>query len=179
MKVCLFWAASVALSATDAPRGPEAPELNRKVLEFARDNVGRKVGDGECATLAAEALRAAGAKGLSTGRDGEYVWGRLVRAVTPGGKTAGDVLPGDVLQFRDAVLAGRVGRSTVESTYRHHTAVVAAVKQDGKVVEVLHQNYAGPGDDDEARLKVRRTTLRLGELKRGWVKVYRPTPDGE
>jgi hypothetical protein len=179
MKVRVLSAAAVVvLLAADAPKEAEVPELNKKVLEFARDKLGEKVGDGECATLVAQAFRAAGAKGLAM-VEGEYVWGKLVRAVTPKSNMAGEVLPGDVLQFRDAVLVGRVGGGTMESTYSHHTAIVAAVKDGGRVVEVLHQNYGDFRSGDEERRKVQRTTLRFSDLKKGSVKIYRPQPRSE
>jgi hypothetical protein len=177
MRRRLFSAAVVALLlAADAPKEPEVPELNKKVLAFARDQLGKKVGDGECATLATAALRAAGARGLSRSDGGEYIWGELVRTVTPRTNLMGEVRPGDLLQFRDVVMTGRVGRDTVESSYPHHTAIVTAVKNDGKVLEILHQNAGGAGADDEQRRKVQQATLRLSDLKQGSVKIYRPLP---
>jgi hypothetical protein len=159
----------------DAPKETEVPELNKKVHTFAQANLGKKVGDGECATLAVRALRAAGARGWSTS-GGEYVWGKLVRTVTPNKNVAGDVLPGDILQFKDAFLSGKVGRETIEYTYPQHTSIVAAVKEDGKVVELLHQNVGNFDARDEDRRKVQRSTLRFADLKKGTVKIYRPSP---
>jgi hypothetical protein len=171
---------SVFLLAADAPKEAETPELNKKVMTFAKEHLGEKVGDGECATLAVQALRQAGARGLVFADDGAYVWGKLVRTVTPGANLTGEALPGDILQFRDAVLAGRVGGSTFEASYPHHTSVVEAVKADGKVVEVLHQNFGDFRAKEEDRRKVQRTTLSFEDLKKGSVKVYRPAPrDGD
>jgi hypothetical protein len=177
MKVrILLVPAMVLLLAAGDPKEPDVPELNRKVLEFARNNLGKKVGDGECATLAARALRKAEARRSSTSRDGGYVWGKLVRTVTPGTHLTGDVLPGDILQLRGAVFAGKAGGNTYEFTYALHTAIVAAVKDDGKVVKVLHQNAGDFAAPDAERRKVQRTTLRFDELKKGSVKIYRPLP---
>jgi hypothetical protein len=172
----LLLPAMVLLLAADDSKKPDIPELNKKVLEFARDNLGKKVGDGECATLAALALRKAEARRWSTSRTGEYVWGKLVRTVADGTNLTGDVLPGDILQFRGVVFAGRAGGRTFESTYPLHTAIVAAVKNDGKVVEVLHQNAGNFAAPAAERRKVQRTTLRFAELKKGSVKIYRPLP---
>lgn len=169
-------AAMLCLLAADAPKGPEVPELNQKVLQYARDNLGKKIGDGECATLAAEALRTAGAKRMTTSPAGEYIWGELVRTVTPRENVTGAVQPGDLLQFRDAVVTGRVGRNTITWTYSHHTAIVAEVKKDGAVVEILHQNTGFARGGDEERRKVQRNSLDFTGLKRGWVKIYRPLP---
>jgi hypothetical protein len=161
------WAcvALVVLSATvvglraRAEGDSEVPGLNKKVLEFARDKLGEKVGDGECATLAVQALSAAGGEGFSDPGEGDYVWGKLVRTVTPGENSTGEVLPGDIVQFRDVI--------TSEATFPHHTAIVETVKGDGADVELLHQNI------NDVR-KVQRTTLRFGDLKKGSVKIYRP-----
>jgi hypothetical protein len=171
---------TVFLLAADAPKEAETPELNKKVVTFARERLGEKVGDGECAILAVQALRHAGAQGLAFAEDGSYVWGKLVRTVTPGANLTGEVLPGDILQFRDAVLAGRVGDSTFEASYPHHTSIVEAVKADGKVVELLHQNFGEVRAKDGDRRKVQRTTLSFEDLKKGSVKIYRPVPrDGK
>jgi hypothetical protein len=172
----LLMPAMLLLLGADDPNKPEVPELNRKVLEFARDNLGKKVGDGECATLAARALHKAEARRSSTSRDGGYVWGKLVRTVTADTNLTGDVLPGDLLQFRDTVLAGKAGRNTFEATYPLHTAIVESVKGDGKVVVVLHQNVGDFAAPDAERRKVQRTTMRFDELKKGSVKIYRPLP---
>lgn len=74
-----------------------------------------KVGNGQCTSLAVEALAAAGARGM--GRDfpkrGDYVWGEQValleydhRAVA-GLESLTKVKPGHIIQFRNARLAGR------------------------------------------------------------------------
>lgn len=168
--------AIVLLLAADAPKEPEAPELNKKVLEFARASLGEKIGDGECATLAARALREAGARRFVITREGEYIWGKLVRTVKPGENVTGEVLPGDIVQLRGALLTGKIGSDTFEHTYPQHTAIVAAVKDDGKVVELLHQNTGAFNARDEERRKVQRSTLRFGDLKKGTAKIYRPQP---
>ena len=89
---------------------------------------------------------------------------------------AGEVLPGDIVQLRDAVLVGKIGGDTFEYVYPLHTAIVAAVKNEGKVVELLHQNVGAFNARDEDRRKVQRTTLRFGDLKKGTAKIYRPQP---
>ena len=166
----------VFLLGADAAKEPAVPDANKKVLEFCEANLGKKVGDGECATLATHALRKAKVKPSSYSiRTADYVWGKLVRTVTAGTNLTGDVLPGDILQFRDAVFKGKVGRTTVGATFSHHTAIVAAVKKDGKVLEILNQNTGGAGQSDEERRTVQRGTIRFEHLQKGgWVKIYRP-----
>jgi hypothetical protein len=160
----------------DTAKEPDVPEVNAKVLEFCRANLGKKIGDGECTSLAAAALRQAKAK-RSTTRDKEYVWGKLVRTVTAKTNLTGDVLPGDVLQFRDAHFKKKIEGGTIEATYPQHTAIVAAVKDEGKVVEVLHQNVGDSRQTDRERRTVQRATIHFNQLQKGgWVKIYRPVP---
>lgn len=175
VRVCLILAMALLL-AMDAPKEAEVPELNQKVLAFAKDQLGKKVGDGECATLAVQALREAKAKPWFISSEGEYIWGKLVRTVTPKSNLSGEALPGDIVQFRDVTTAGKVGGTSFEASYSLHTAIIAAVKDEGKVVELLHQNFGEIQAKDEDRRKVQRSTLRFEDLKKGSIKVYRPEP---
>src|SRR3954471_6702875 len=90
----------------------EVPPVNEKVLDYAKKKLGEQVGNGECWTLANDAVLAAGGKSSPSYTDspaqGDYVWGELVFGVSAkGGKQTEDagkkaVAPGDVVQFRDA-----------------------------------------------------------------------------
>jgi hypothetical protein len=154
-----------------------AQDLNQKVVRYCEQNLGRQVGDGECAALAAAALRSAGA--IVRLRDhpnpGDYVWGRFIMdcEAAGGGQvgsgTGDNVRPGDVIQFRNAVFRGRTSTGTYTSTARHHTAVVYRVSNDDMVFTVLHQNSGG-------RRYVTTKTFNLHDLKEGWVRIYRPLP---
>jgi len=159
-------------------RAPELPPLNRGVLDFARGQVGRSVGDGECTALAVAALSAAGgARPEFRGSGGDYVWGEEVT-------DRREVLPGDILQFRAAVFRGRDdlgdGRwFTWRQDYPHHTAVVAEVRGGGKTLVLLHQNTLTGGAPEDDRKLVKETTLRVDALQPGGrVWVYRPQADG-
>jgi hypothetical protein len=157
----------------------DPPALGDKVVAFCEKHKGEQVGRGECADLAQLALRSAGAKGQ--GRDspnpGDYTWGDVVFILEQGifgPQAAGeskDLLPGDVVQFRDTKFEGKRpdGKGTYSMTFPHHTGVVAAVADNGKAVKIYHQNYAG-------KRVVMDTTLRLDDLKEGWIRVYRPVP---
>lgn len=155
------------------------PPLNQKVVEFARSNLGKPVGDGVCITLAVEALREADARRVSF-RDlsGDYVWGELV----PDFK---DVLPGDILQFRDAVFQGQrsIGRGRTlrwRQDYPHHTAIVARVERGGKTLSIYHQNVAVQGRPESEKGNVSEGELRMDSLQKGgWVRAYRPVARGE
>lgn len=157
------------------------PPLNAKVLDFARSKAGEQVGNGECWTLANDAVVAAGGKSSPAYTDApgkeDYVWGELVVAVTvKGGKQTTEgtgtksVLPGDIVQFRDAKFEGaRPGGGTYSMTAPHHTAVVTTASPDGRVLGILHQNW-------NWKRTVADATLTLSDLKGGWVRVYRPQP---
>ena len=157
---------------------PEGSTLNQAVVKFARDQMGKKVGDGECSTLAIKALESAGAKttidfGVS-GLDKDYQWGTLV-------KDYADVLPGDVVQFRNAVTVTKtitkMGKRNVTRhttrTYAHHTAIVATNPGRGKF-KVFEQNVGGPEATEEAKRKVYEKDLDLAGLTQGTVWIYRP-----
>ncbi len=157
---------------------PELPPLNASVLEYARDHLGEKVTNGQCTSLAVEALRVAGAKRFPMGgTEGDFVWGRPVESFK-------DALPGDVLQFRDAVFKGKRALSnnrtlTWREDYPHHTAIVADVKERGKVVKILHQNTGPDEKSDAEKMIVQEGTLRLDALKPGGkIWIYRPVPIG-
>jgi hypothetical protein len=157
---------------------PPLPPLNEKVFEFAKSNLGKPVGDGICITLAVEALREAGARRASF-RDpkGDYEWGELVPDMK-------DALPGDILQFRDAVFKGQRslgrGRTTRwHAEYLHHTAIVAKVERQGKLITIYHQNVATKGKGEAEKGNVQEGELRMESLQKGgWVKAYRPVPAG-
>ena len=153
----------------------EPPGLNSAVLSACRGQIGRRVGNGQCTSLASNALAAAGAAGIT--RDfpaaGDYVWGTLVTVVSAeaagvkGIPTLAEVRGGDIIQMRDVLLNG--GTPTGGS-YRmaanHHSAVVEAADPARGTLTVLHQNWNGG--------PVRRDVLNLGDLKRGWLRIYRP-----
>ena len=105
--------------------------LNEKVVEFARDRRGQKVGDGSCLTLATAALRASGGKVFPFNRpDANYIWGDLVESPR-------DALPGDIVQFRDAEFKGKTWVTrrrwvSWHQNYPHHTAIVSDVAEKGQ-----------------------------------------------
>jgi hypothetical protein len=165
---------AVALPLAD---GPALPPLNAKVLEFAREHQGKQVGDGQCLALAVEALSHAGAKRYPVEGAGDFVWGRRLDSTA-------EALPGDVLQFRDAVFKGEKVTSSSRRwwthTFAHHTAVVARVRKTkkGLLVTVLHQNVGPTGRDESRRKVVQETTLNMAELQPGGhVWAYRPVEE--
>jgi len=130
----------------DAKGGKGAPQqsLSDRVLAFARQRIGQVHGDGECFTLADDALRQANAKSAAdfgqVGPDIDYVWGKTVA------RTA--LQPGDIIQLRDyhAEISSNTdnpdGSSESDSKSEarpHHTAIVESVGSGGTVT-VLEQN---------------------------------------
>lgn len=158
------------------PEMAAATHLGKQVLAFCAERVGVKVGDGQCATLAVQALAAARGRGM--GRDfpnrGDYVWGRqvvLIEAERKGVKgliSLAAVKAGDIVQFRDARLEGvnRNGGGTYWMSAPHHTAVVAAVDPNKSTLVVYHQNWG--------KKIVRKDVMYLPDLKSGWLRIYRP-----
>jgi hypothetical protein len=157
----------------DAKMDP--PGLNSAVLSYCRGRIGRHVGDGQCTSLATHALAKAGAAGISGDfpAPGDYVWGTFVtmvsaeRAGVKGIPTLTRVRGGDIIQMRNVLLEGR---GPVGGTYwmqaNHHTAVVESVNPARGTITVLHQNWGGG--------PVQRDTLIFSDLKRGWMRIYRP-----
>lgn len=117
-------------------------ERSQKVYQWARQQLNKRVGAGECWDLADRALRQAGARSsATTGRDDNYDWGTPINPVQA-------VIPGDVLQFRGYTVKTTVTTKypdqSTESTYEiverpHHTAIVAA-NLGAKGLEILEQN---------------------------------------
>jgi|SRR6185369_12435649 len=139
---------------------PALPDLNRKVLKFAEDHLGKQVGNGECWTLAAEALAEAGAPRP----------GAMGVAVNDFGRKLGareKILPGDVVQFEKAKFVHRTRTGTSTQTMSHHTAIVAKVQ--GKTIALLHQNHGG-------KRTVGTGSINLDERTEGTVEFFRPRP---
>ena len=149
------------------------PPLNQKVLEFTRERIGKKVDDGQCISLAVEALRFAGAKRYPFDPSGDYVWGRPIASFK-------EALPGDILQFRNAVFQGKrwiTKRRWVSWHYEypHHTAIVSDVREGGRVVAMLHQNVGAHDDDDATKQVVQEASIRPESLQPGGsVAIFRP-----
>jgi hypothetical protein len=163
----------VAAAPAPAP-APPLPELNEKVVAFARTKVGARVGDGMCTSLAVAALKEAGAQFYPTHEpSGDLTWGQPIESFK-------DALPGDILQFRDAVLQGKkfVSRRhwvSWHQEYPRHTAIVARVSEGGKVVVVLHQNVSMQGKEGKDALNVQETTLPVDSLQKGGsIRIFRP-----
>src|SRR5258705_9404044 len=69
-----------AAAPATAPAAAKDVTLGQKVLAFAQKHKGEQVGNGECAVLASEALKSAGAarRGTDAPDKGDYTWGKLI-----------------------------------------------------------------------------------------------------
>ena len=154
----LGWTATAEPDTNRTAKKVILPKLNQKVVHFANARKGKKVGNGECWTLADQALKSAGAK--RPGRDdlGNYAFGRRL-----GSKET--LRPGDILQFEKAEFVHRGENRWSRQSFPHHTAIVYRVS--GSKLTLLHQNVNG-------KRTVQMTTLDLSERTKGTVTGYRP-----
>lgn len=139
----------------------------------------QQVGDGECWTLANEALLAVGAKASSQGREPcmssqSYVHGFLIYSYIPatspypeprGGIQEAGVARGDILQLLSTHFKAKDGRSEKWAGAPDHTAVVVGVEPDG-VLRLVEQNIGG------VKI-VREGSYDMSELVRGEVRIFR------
>jgi hypothetical protein len=149
--------------------------LNVLVLKFCNANMGKKVGNGQCAVLNDQALTYAKAKRLPpTGSDADYVWGKKIATFSVSSKTGyGSILPGDMLQFRNATFYRKITASngswkSYSKSAAHHSAVVHSIGVKGMFLYALHQNSGG-------KLYVVKGWYDMRYLTAGYVWVYRPT----
>jgi hypothetical protein len=104
------------------------------VVDYARGKLGHQVGNGECWTLAFEALQAAGAK--RPGEDGLKVY-EFGKAIELKAVKAGDVLQFENVNFKHTNADG----SWYTNSFPHHTAIVLSVS--GTRITLLQQNVGG------------------------------------
>jgi Ca2+-binding RTX toxin-like protein len=165
-------------TATTTP-GATPSALAAAVLAFAESHLGTQVGDGQCGTLAALALQAAGGEPESalgpSGPTDSYVWGSLVleEAGGAGGGTAvagsyGAVQPGDIVQFSNADFVLNTPTYNSFQSFPHHTAIIESYLGNGQF-SVLQQNVNGS-------MAVQRGTIDFTQLTTGTVWVYQPIP---
>ena len=175
---------TLGLNAYASDNGPKLSPLNQKVLSFCKKSMGKKVGDGQCADLAYQALMDSGAESPDDFKDnpqpGDYVWGDLVygyKVQDTKHLETGDrklVKPGDVVQMRDVIIEHEeesdeyITKETIDAD--HHTAVVSNVSPDGLSYDVIEQN----ANDVPT---VTTGTLHLSDMKSGYILVYSPKPD--
>lgn len=174
--------AAIGLDARSGTPKQTQQSMADRIVSFARQLRGQRVGDGQCFALADRALGAAGAKSASdygtVTADADYVWG----AVT----SLSDVRPGDIIQFRDYQADIEIVTETPDATTTrterhsrpHHTAIVEEVGADG-VVTVLEQNAPERSPVTRNRLRFSSGTFTSGSTTttvrvQGTIWYYRP-----
>lgn len=146
---------------------PATNDLGNRVVEFAKSQIGKQVGQGECAHLVIAALNAAGAKTTidygSSGPEKDYVWGTPVAKYN-------DAQPGDLLQFRDVRIKSEIlvnGQKRIRTAFiSHHSSIVLKNLGKGKL-QVLEQNVNGVKT-------VRVSDWNLADQQGGKIWIYRP-----
>jgi hypothetical protein len=177
-------------SPTPGPVGMDSPSAGGtaagvadRIVNFAKQNRGKRVGDGECFTLANQALSSAGARtakdyGTVT-RDADYVWGSSV--------SLADLRPGDVIQMRgyrydrEIEVNNPDGSGSTNSDFQerpHHTVIVESVGANGAVT-VLEQNAPRGSSVTRSQLFFSSGTTTEGRRKttitvQGTLWFYRP-----
>jgi CHAP domain len=129
---------------------PQSGNPAPRIAAYCKAQSGRKVGNGECWTLADEAFKSAGTK--RPGRD-MRVWGRIVNP----SKEA--VKPGDIVEFRSARFSDGI------ITGQAHTAVVIEGGTEGKFT-IAEQNWG--------KKTVRFREMSATNLIAGEMVIYRP-----
>jgi hypothetical protein len=147
------------------------------MVTFLNGKMGVRVGSGDCAPMATEALRVSGAEfypgdlGPDTPTSGDYVWGTLITVISYTNNVWSDsaptvaVLPGDVIQYGGGAKFGKTLYPT------RHTSVVQTVNAAtaNRPTAVFQQNFGGVRSVQCAAID---TTQLIG----GWLRIYRPVP---
>lgn len=161
-------ACAVALSLTATGLAQDPSTLGAAIVNYLQSKDGQRVGGGNSADLATEALRVAGAEfvaddlGADAPAAGDRVWGTLVTEYSAGmtAPSTNVCRPGDILQLGDAQLNGKPCPAKF-------TAVVAEVETDGRPKKIFCQDFDG-------NRSVKIESLGVDQLDSGWMRVYRP-----
>lgn len=137
------------------------PNLNKKVIEFVDQVIGKQVDRGECWDLAAAALDHAGAYLDRSKRENIYIFGKEVDP------TKGVIYPGDIIQIENLKMEYTKGNAIYTETMTHHTAIVYEVVE-ANVFRIAHQNTSFSGK------KVGISDFDLSSVKKGKIVFYRP-----
>ena len=152
IRILFFLIASTAplLAGKPAPAGT-SDARRAAIVSFCHKNNGRKVGNGECWTLANEAFKATGAQ---RPKGQLRVWGRQLdlRRESP--------LPGDILE------CDRTRFSDGSYVPAQHTAVIIGIRS-ASLVRIAEQNHGG-------KKRVRERVLALSGVLSGKIYIYRP-----
>eukprot|EP00730_Choanoeca_flexa_P013190 TRINITY_DN5048_c0_g1_i2.p1 TRINITY_DN5048_c0_g1~~TRINITY_DN5048_c0_g1_i2.p1 ORF type:complete len:395 (+),score=34.85 TRINITY_DN5048_c0_g1_i2:66-1250(+) len=126
------------------------------MVAFCKARIGQRVGNGECWTLARDAVDSVGAREVLGRNYGQMVQRFLAK-------------PGDVLEFKQCRFEWTEGRSThwMEAGHPNHTAIIYRVEGGGNVFHVYEQNVNG-------KKHVMQGTYHADRLVSGALEVWRP-----
>lgn len=139
--------------------------------------MGQQVGNGECWTLAHEALKAVAAQSQSRGQEPcmssqGVVHGSVIFSFIPpkpceppGGVEAAGVARGDIAQFLSAHFKAKNGMSESWAGSPDHTAVITSVERGG-ILRVVESNAGGVKT-------VRQGKYDFSELVAGEIRIFR------
>ena len=163
------WTPPISSPSPSSKTPPTTTELQAKIVKFAdglvTDPPSQKVGDGNCTALVNAALAASGAKNANefaprrvqfnprVWANFNYRWGNPVATLTPSSHGTGGIQPGDIIQYRDVLVAGN---NNSIWWYQHHTSIVSKVS--GSTITVVEQGIA-------SRSYVQSNTLNLDTLQ--------------
>ena len=142
----------------------DIPDVNNKVISYVKTVIGSTVGRGECWDLADQALTSADAQFDKTSQSTIYTFGKLYNPEKE------RVLPGDIIQFENVMVKYKDGNMIFTENYKHHTAIVYDVKQNGSL-ELAHQNTSFGGR------KVALSEFNSNNVKKGKLLFYHPIPE--
>lgn len=169
----VVWRASLALVICAASSlTAEAQTIGSSMVTFLNGKLSTRLGGGECAHMATEALRASGGEfhqpdiGADSPAAGDFVWGTLITTISLVNKVRTDstptaaCLPGDIIQYGTGTKIGT-------ATYARHTSVVQTVNTSNRPTAVFQQNFGSVRT-------VKVATIDVTKLTAGWIRIYRP-----
>ncbi|KAG5357676.1 Altered inheritance of mitochondria protein 3 [Yarrowia sp. C11] len=142
------------------------------VARWAESMVGTQVGDGECWTLAKNAIEQSSQTALVSQA---YTHGALIYQQNGSTNNPANIVKnveairrGDILQFYEAKFESRSAGGFCSSSYGvpNHTAVVVGVSEGQKTIYILHQNTGGSKIVQQGQIE-------LADMTSGELKAYR------
>lgn len=142
----------------------EMPDVNTRVVTYVKTVIGSTVGRGECWDLADQALTFADAQFDKSSPNTIYIFGKQYNPEKE------RVIPGDIIQFENVMLSYKDGNMIFTENYKHHTAIVYDVKDNGSL-QLAHQNTSFGGR------KVALSEFNSENVKKGKLLFYHPIPE--
>jgi hypothetical protein len=150
----LFLILSFLISNAMRAQCDEVPLINKSILEYVDNSIGKKIGRGECWDLAKGALDFSEGKLVDV-----YVFGRLL-------EKGECIFPGDIMQFENVKTEINNNGLTSFQSFPHHTAIVYEVNSQTDLI-LAHQNVDG-------KKKVVTSQFISTSVIEGDLKIYRP-----